>query len=61
MPDITMCDPKKTNTPERTCPRATSCYRHTAKPTKGRQSYFGVLPMSPDGCDYFWLDQVAKR
>jgi hypothetical protein len=37
MPDITMC--VGTN-----CPMKLGCYRHTATPTPGRQSYFAVVP-----------------
>lgn len=56
MPDIAMCNGERSIVNGKyLCPRAKDCYRHTAKPTPGRQSYFAVMPLKNDGvCDYFW-------
>ena len=53
MPDITMC--KGTD-----CPLKDNCYRHNAKPSEFRQSYFVNAPLIVEhdksiSCDYFWL------
>ena len=64
MPDITMCLGKETiDGKEVVCPRAEQCYRHTAKPTPLRQSYFAKLPMLlPDGtCHHFWPADVRDK
>jgi hypothetical protein len=41
MPDITMCQGGA-------CPIRRSCYRHTARPSKYRQSYFAAPPFQVD-------------
>lgn len=54
MPDIAMCkgDDEETGT---TCPRAGDCYRCTANPSHGRQTWFMTPPIKDDGtCDYYW-------
>lgn len=61
MPDICMCtgerpvnliEPKGEKIK---CPKAASCYRHTATPTKGRQSYFARAPFDSVGvCEDYW-------
>lgn len=52
MPDITMCGGTA-------CPLKATCYRYTARPTPGRQSYFANAPVryreTGDAvCDYYW-------
>ena len=53
MPDITMC------TGER-CPLKQICYRHTAKPSEFRQSYFMKPPISEGKCEYFWKTEPKR-
>lgn len=49
MPDISMCDGKD-------CLKKDLCYRHTATPTKYRQSFFLNPPFNKETqeCDYYW-------
>ena len=47
MPDIAMCSGEG-------CSRKEACYRHRARPTPQRQSYFASPPLRPNGtCPYF--------
>ena len=47
MPDISMCDNKD-------CPSNKKCYRFTAIPSQGRQSYADFKPeKDKDKCEYF--------
>lgn len=52
MADITMCGNK-------TCPLRARCYRFTAIPTPGWQSYADYMPMNGK-CDGFW-DNSGRR
>lgn len=47
MPDISMCRGEG-------CPKKDQCYRYTAKPTPGRQSYLAVPPFDhkTGSCEY---------
>lgn len=47
MPDIAMCNGEG-------CPKKDECYRHTAKPSEFRQSYFVEAPFKEGVCDHFW-------
>lgn len=51
MPDITMCEGGN-------CPIKNKCYRHTAKPSEYRQSYFIDPPyeiiQGEVNCEYYW-------
>ncbi len=53
MPDITMCQGND-------CPIKHKCYRHEAKPSEYRQSYFSEVPYESDDCDYFWDNKERK-
>lgn len=55
MPDISMCRDSE-------CPRAAECYRFTAKPSKGMQSYFAKSPRDKDTdwCSYFWKTEPTS-
>ena len=55
MPDISMCSGDN-------CPIRKKCYRHNAKPSEFRQSYFVDAPYDPEKktCDYFWNDEKIK-
>lgn len=48
MPDIAMCWGRTVEEKPRICPRRDTCYRYTAKPTPGRQSWFMVAPFTPE-------------
>lgn len=53
MPDISMCSGKG-------CPRAETCYRKTAKPSRYMQSYFVTPPFDvkqPMVCEHYWPDK----
>ena len=56
MPDISMCWGRTVDDEPRICPRRDTCYRFTAKPTPGRQSWFMVAPFRPETgeCEYYW-------
>lgn len=58
MPDITMCHGD-------TCKDRATCYRATATPTPGRQSWFPEPAGSKEECVYYWRDPkqeaVAQR
>jgi hypothetical protein len=43
------------------CPKAKECYRHTAKPTPGRQSYLAEPPIKDGECDYFWPTDEPEK
>jgi hypothetical protein len=49
MADITMCSGEG-------CPAKGRCYRHTAKVSDLRQSWFAVPPWNPEtySCEHFW-------
>ncbi len=47
MPDLAMCSGGA-------CLLKEECYRHRAKPTEFRQSYFGTPPFKGDDCEYFY-------
>lgn len=47
MPDITMCDGSG-------CPLKEKCYRHTAKPSPYRQSWFMNVPWDGERCVHYW-------
>jgi len=46
MADITMCE--GTN-----CPMRANCYRYTAPVNPYRQSYFRVVPVDGENCNYY--------
>lgn len=57
MPDITMCGGH--NDQYGDCPKKNECYRHVARPSEFRQSYFMQAPIyindeNKSTCDYFW-------
>jgi hypothetical protein len=53
MADITMCT-------DNACPRATTCYRFTATPSKLWQSMFASSPRKEDGtCEEYW--EVTRK
>ena len=56
MPDICMCSGQRAvSIGVLTCPLRNDCYRYTATPTKGRQSYFAVAPFLTCGiCEQFY-------
>lgn len=47
MADITMCEGKG-------CPMKDTCYRHTAKPDKYRQSWLVKEPIKDGECSLYW-------
>jgi hypothetical protein len=49
MPDITMCQDDE-------CPLRDTCWRYTATPHPGYQSYWMTSPRpeGQDGCRYYW-------
>jgi len=54
MADITMCKDK-------TCPKASSCYRYTAPINELRQSFFIVSPLKEDKtCNEYWNNKNHK-
>ena len=53
MADITMC--KGNN-----CERKEFCYRYTATPCKYRQAYFLEVPLTSEGCSYFYNNERMK-
>jgi hypothetical protein len=55
MPDISMCNARIEDPAYKNgrCPFAENCYRHMAKPSPGRQSWFEVAPFKAGLCDYF--------
>ena len=52
MPDITMCDGEG-------CPKAVSCYRHTADPTPFYQTWFVEAPYDHEtaSCKEYWEEK----
>lgn len=54
MPDITMCLGEG-------CPQKAQCYRHTAIPSKHRQSYFVMPPHTEIECLYFTSNQQMEK
>lgn len=55
MPDITMCNGNG-------CPLKDTCWRHTAKPSEFRQSYFVNPPYDKKEkkCKYYWNDEQNR-
>jgi hypothetical protein len=55
MPDITMCEGTG-------CPAKDNCYRHTAKPSEYRQSYFVNPPYNKqeNKCDHYWGEDAQS-
>lgn len=51
--DITMCGNEK-------CPLKMKCYRYTAVPTPGWQSFADYAPGKDGKCDRFW-DNAGRR
>ena len=56
MPDISMCKGGK-------CPQKKDCYRHNAKPSEFRQSFFVTPPYNWEtkSCTEFWEDEYKKE
>lgn len=56
MPDICMCSgSKRVGDDLHTCPRAKTCWRYTATPSEGRQSWFMVAPLTDGGeCEHYY-------
>lgn len=54
MADITMCNGKG-------CPLSYKCYRHNAKPTYFRQSYFKEPPYKDGKCNMLWEEDRKVR
>ena len=53
MPDITMCMGEG-------CPIKNHCYRHIAKPSEFRQSYFMESPWDGEKCEMLWSENSQK-
>lgn len=63
MPDICMCGATKNMI---VCPKASTCHRRTATPSKDRQSWFMVAPfdLETGECEHYWpnaLDDAGMK
>ena len=55
MPDISMCD-------NESCPSRNTCFRFTAIPNEGWQSYGDFqIPKGKDKCEYYWDDTEIRE
>jgi hypothetical protein len=53
MPDISMCQNEG-------CPLKKKCYRYTATPSVGLQTYGWFKPDEEGKCDYYWDNKDYK-
>jgi hypothetical protein len=53
MPDISKCENEE-------CPLKEKCYRYTATPSPGLQSYSYFKPDEEGKCDAFWDNKMYK-